>query len=76
MQLNLPGKHNVLNALAAIAIGIELDVDFDAMKRAWDAGIMIRITGDIIALSPPLIITEPEITTLCQTLGDVLSDLP
>ncbi len=49
---------------------------FDAMKRAWDAGIMIRITGDIIALSPPLIITEPEIATLCQTLGDVLSDLP
>ncbi len=34
VKLNLPGNHNVLNALAAIAIGIELDVDFDAMKRA------------------------------------------
>lgn len=49
---------------------------YDAMKRAWDAGIMIRVTGDIIALSPPLIISEPEITTLCQTLGEVLADLP
>lgn len=32
--LNLPGTHNVLNALAAIAIGIELDVDLAAMKKA------------------------------------------
>ncbi|MCE8538206.1 aspartate aminotransferase family protein [Ruegeria pomeroyi] len=49
---------------------------YEAMKRAWDAGIMIRVTGDIIALSPPLIISEPEIVTLCQTLGEVLADLP
>ena len=34
MQLNLPGNHNVLNALAAIAIGLELDVDFADMKHA------------------------------------------
>ncbi len=32
--LNLPGEHNVQNALAAIAIGIELDVDLAAMKKA------------------------------------------
>ncbi|WP_171180409.1 aspartate aminotransferase family protein [Ruegeria sp. HKCCD8929] len=49
---------------------------YEAMKRAWDAGLMIRVTGDIIALSPPLIISEPEITTLCQTLGEVLAELP
>ncbi len=34
VQLNLPGEHNVLNALAAIAIGIELDVKADDMKQA------------------------------------------
>jgi len=34
VKLNLPGQHNVLNALAAIAIGLELDVDLDAMKKA------------------------------------------
>lgn len=49
---------------------------YEAMKRAWDAGIMIRVTGDIIALSPPLIISEPEITKLVQTLGEVLAELP
>src|SRR5699024_5781556 len=30
---------------------------FDAFTRAFDAGLMIRITGDIIALSPPLIVS-------------------
>ncbi|WP_290649423.1 UDP-N-acetylmuramate--L-alanine ligase [Aquisalimonas sp.] len=32
--LNLPGRHNVLNALAAIAIADELGVDRDAIVRA------------------------------------------
>lgn len=34
VKLNLPGVHNVLNALAAIAIGIELDVEMQAMHNA------------------------------------------
>lgn len=34
VTLNLPGKHNVLNALAAIAIGVELDVSQSDMKNA------------------------------------------
>ncbi|WP_174839779.1 UDP-N-acetylmuramate--L-alanine ligase [Solimonas terrae] len=33
-HLNLPGEHNVQNALVAIAIGRELGVSFDAMRRA------------------------------------------
>jgi UDP-N-acetylmuramate--alanine ligase len=32
--LNLPGRHNVLNALAAITIATELNVDDAAMQRA------------------------------------------
>jgi UDP-N-acetylmuramate--alanine ligase len=32
--LNLPGTHNVLNALAAIAIGLEVQVPDDAIVRA------------------------------------------
>jgi UDP-N-acetylmuramate--alanine ligase len=32
--LNLPGRHNVLNALAAIAIAAELDISDDAVVRA------------------------------------------
>lgn len=48
---------------------------WEAMKRAWDAGIMVRVTGDIIALSPPFIISEGEIDQLFTTLADILKDL-
>ncbi|HEU4617197.1 MAG TPA: UDP-N-acetylmuramate--L-alanine ligase [Gammaproteobacteria bacterium] len=33
-ELNLPGKHNVLNALAAIAVAAELEIDPAAVQRA------------------------------------------
>jgi UDP-N-acetylmuramate--alanine ligase len=33
-ELNLPGVHNVLNALAAITVALELEVDIDAVRRA------------------------------------------
>ena len=45
---------------------------FDAFLRAFEAGILTRVTGDIIALSPPLIITEAQIDELIATLGKVL----
>ncbi len=32
--ISIPGKHNVLNALAAIALGIEIGLPFDVMKKA------------------------------------------
>ncbi len=34
IRLNLPGRHNVLNALAAIAVATELGVDDSAIARA------------------------------------------
>lgn len=34
MVLHLPGKHNVLNSLAAIAVGLELDVSEKAIAKA------------------------------------------
>jgi len=34
VELNLPGRHNVLNALAAVTIGLELGVTEDAIQRA------------------------------------------
>ena len=34
VNLPVPGKHNVYNALAAIAVGLELDVPFDAIAEA------------------------------------------
>ncbi len=48
---------------------------FDAFVKAYEKGILIRVTGDIIALSPPLIISEAQIDELIGTLGDVLRSL-
>jgi UDP-N-acetylmuramate--alanine ligase len=37
VTVNLPGTHNVLNSLAAIAVALELDVEVDAVRRALRA---------------------------------------
>lgn len=34
VELNMPGEHNVQNALAAIAVGIELGVDIKSIRNA------------------------------------------
>lgn len=34
LRLQVPGRHSVQNALAAIAVGLELGIDFDAIARA------------------------------------------
>jgi beta-alanine--pyruvate transaminase len=46
-----------------------------AFLDAYDKGILIRTTGDIIAMSPPLIISKAQIDQLIGTLGDVLRAL-
>lgn len=48
---------------------------FQAFLDAFDRGVMIRTTGDIIALSPPLIIEKHEIDRIGETLHEVLSAL-
>jgi beta-alanine--pyruvate transaminase len=48
---------------------------FDAYLKAFEKGVLIRTTGDIIALSPPLIIQKSEIDKLFETLGGILKTL-
>jgi len=48
---------------------------YAAMVAALKQGLLIRITGDTIALSPPLIIKTSEIDELFGTLKRVLEDL-
>jgi len=48
---------------------------YEVLVKALKAGLLIRATGDIIALSPPLIISEAEIGKLFDILGGVLDDL-
>jgi beta-alanine--pyruvate transaminase len=48
---------------------------FQAFLDCYDKDVLIRTTGDIIAMSPPLIIEKSHIDTLIGTLGDVLKGL-
>jgi beta-alanine--pyruvate transaminase len=48
---------------------------YDVFVKAFEKGILIRVTGDIIALSPPLIIEPKEIDQLVTTLREILQSL-
>ncbi|MCI4665647.1 MAG: aspartate aminotransferase family protein [Neomegalonema sp.] len=45
---------------------------YSVFVKAFEAGILIRTTGDIIAMSPPLIIEKAEIDELIGTLAKIL----
>jgi beta-alanine--pyruvate transaminase len=45
---------------------------FDAFLKCFERGLLIRTTGDIIALSPPLIVEKNHVDEMFGTLGDVL----
>jgi beta-alanine--pyruvate transaminase len=44
-------------------------------QRCYDRGVLVRLNGDIIALSPPLIITPSQIDHLFDVIGDVLGEV-
>ena len=48
---------------------------FSAFLKAFEAGVLIRTTGDIIALSPPLIVEKSHIDQIVGTLADILKTL-
>jgi len=45
---------------------------FEAMDRGFDSGLMMRITADTIALSPPLVVTEDQIGEITDKLAKVI----
>jgi len=48
---------------------------FAAFVKAFEEGVLIRTTGDIIALSPPLIVEKSHIDTIVETLRGILKTL-
>jgi beta-alanine--pyruvate transaminase len=44
----------------------------EIFHRCLDAGLLIRVTGDIIALSPPLIVSEDQIDRIFAQIADTL----
>jgi beta-alanine--pyruvate transaminase len=49
---------------------------FEAFLRCFEKNLLIRTTGDIIALSPPLIMEKSHIDEIFGTLAEVLKTLP
>ncbi len=48
---------------------------YECLVRAYEKGLLIRTTGDIIALSPPLIISKQQIDELFAILRDVIKSV-
>jgi beta-alanine--pyruvate transaminase len=81
---SLKGLPNVtdIRTIGLIA-GIELDSRagapgsraYDAFVDCFERGLLIRVTGDIIALSPPLIIETSQIDAIVEPLADALNQV-
>lgn len=44
----------------------------EVFHRCFDKGVLVRVTGDIVALSPPLIIEKPHVDRLFGTLDEAI----
>ncbi len=46
---------------------------YDVFERCfWEHDLMVRVTGDIIAMSPPLIIDKPHIDQIVERLAQAI----
>jgi beta-alanine--pyruvate transaminase len=45
---------------------------FEAFVKAFESGVLIRVTGDILALSPPLIVEKQQIDRMFTCVREVL----
>ena len=80
--MTLKGLPNVLDIrTVGLAVGIDLASRagafglraYEAMERAFrDEALMIRIAGDTIALSPPLIVSEAQIGEMFEKVARVI----
>lgn len=79
---SLKSAKNVIDIRTlGLVAGIELSSRDGAVgARAYDVftdcfrqGLLIRVTGDVIALSPPLIVSKEEIGKIVSILGDAIN---
>jgi beta-alanine--pyruvate transaminase len=80
----LKGRKNVVDLRAyGLVAGIELAAregapgarGYDALVAAFNEGLLIRITGDTIAMSPPLVIERKEVDRIFETLAGIIDRL-
>jgi beta-alanine--pyruvate transaminase len=81
---SLKGKRHVIDVRnMGLVAGIELEPRPGAptkraselFQRCFDNGLLVRSTGDIIALSPPLILEKTHIDEMFGRIGDLLETL-
>ena len=48
---------------------------YEALVAAFNAGLLIRITGDTIALSPPFIVERKDVDRIFETLAAIIDRL-
>lgn len=74
-------KHVIDVRNIGLMAGIELEprsgepraFALDIFRQCFDQGLLIRVTGETIALSPPLIISEAQIDEIIGKLGKIIS---
>ena len=58
MAIQLPGLHNVKNALAAVAVGLELEIPFDKIKSALEGFAGVERRFEIKAVKEGVLIVD------------------
>ncbi|WP_270937616.1 aspartate aminotransferase family protein [Falsiroseomonas oryzae] len=48
----------------------------EVFRWCFDHGVLVRVTGDIVALSPPLIVEKPHVDRIFGTLADAIRAVP
>jgi beta-alanine--pyruvate transaminase len=77
----LPGVIDVRNL--GLVAGIEMEPrpgkpntrGYEVFVKCFEAGVLVRMAGDIIALSPPLIVERPQIERIVETLASAIKSV-
>jgi beta-alanine--pyruvate transaminase len=81
---SLKGARHVIDVRnLELVAGIELEPragavgrrGIEVLQKCFDAGVLVRVTGDIIALSPPLIVEKPHIDRIIETIRAALKSV-
>jgi len=80
----LKGRRHVVDLRAyGLVAGIELESragapgarGYEALVKAFEAGLLIRTTGDTLAMSPPLIIERAQVDRIFEVLTPIIDGL-
>ena len=58
IHLNMPGRHNICNALAAIAVGLELEVPFNQLRDALESFQGVHRRFEVIGQANGVIVVD------------------